>query len=226
MAKQCPNCQQLLDETARFCPICGTQVSQVKSLDAPIEISEAQLPPPLIPGTSGSESVIAPGAGPNQTVPVSMLRPALLSGIVLGVSSALPFVNCCCWLWVVGAGVLAVYFYRQETKTSITAATGAKLGFLTGLLGTAFWEVFDLPIAYIYGPGRGRHLQELIENTHNLPPETLKVFEWVIGLLNQPFQPTMILLGLLSKLFICGIFTTLGGVLGVAFWGRPKVPDR
>jgi len=222
MAKQCPNCQQLLDENARFCPICGAQVSQVKSLDSPIEISEDHLPPPLIPGTPKSESTLTVAEGPQQTAPVNMLKPALLSGVVLGVSSALPFVNCCCWVWVVGAGVLAVYFYRQETQASISAGTGAKLGFLTGLLGTVFWELLDLPIAYIYGPESGRRLRELIENTQNLPPETLKVFEWLIGLLSQPFQPAMILLGLLSKLLICAIFTTLGGVLGVAFWGRVK----
>jgi zinc-ribbon domain len=225
MAKQCPNCQQLLDESARFCPICGSQVSQVKPLDSLIEISEEQLPPPLIPGTPISESAILGSEGPRPTAPVSMVKPALLSGIVLGVSSALPFVNCCCWLWVVGAGVLAVYFYRQETQVSMTVEMGAKLGFLTGLLGAVFWELFDLPIAYIYGPESGRHLQDLIENTHNLPPESLKVLDWVISLLHQPFQPAMILFGLLSKLFVCGIFTTLGGVLGVALWRKPKVPN-
>jgi hypothetical protein len=222
MAKQCPKCQQLLDENARFCPICGAQVSQVKSLDSPIEISDDHLPPPLIPGSQKSDPTVAGDKGLIQAAPASMLKSALLSGVVLGVSSALPFVNCCCWLWVVAAGALAVYFYRQETQASITAATGAKLGFLAGLLGTVFWELFDLPIAYIYGPESGRHLRELIENTRNLPPETIKVLEWVINLMSQPFRPAMILFGLLSKLFICGIFTTLGGVLGVAFWGKPK----
>jgi hypothetical protein len=107
----------------------------------------------------------------------------------------------------------------------MTAGMGAKLGFLTGLLGALFWELFDLPIAYIYGPETGRHLQDLIENTHNLPPESLKVFEWIVSLLDQPFQPAIILFGLLSKLFVCGIFTTLGGVLGTAFLGKPKAPD-
>jgi hypothetical protein len=226
MAKQCPNCQQLLDDEARCCPICGTQVNQVRSLDSPIEISVDHLPPPLIPDTQKSESTVAPGERPNEAIPPSMLRPVLLSAIVLGVSSALPFVNCCCWLWVVGAGVLSVYFYRQETQETITAAAGARLGFMTGLFGTVIWELLDLPIAYIYGPESVRHLRELLENAQNLPPESIKVFEWVIALMSQPFQPAMILFGLLSKLLICGIFTTLGGVLGVAFWSRARVPDK
>jgi hypothetical protein len=222
MAKQCPKCQQLLDENARFCPICGTPVSGVKPLDAPIEISRDQLPPPLIPGTSTTEPKIPPAAGPIQIAP-AMTKPAVLSGIILGVSSALPFVNCCCWLWVAGAGALAVYFYRQETQVEITTTMGAKLGFLTGMFGTLFWQLFDLPIAYIYGPESARHLRDLVENTHNLPPESLQVFNWVISLLSRPFQPLVILFGLLSKLLIRAIFTTLGGVLGVALWGKVKL---
>jgi len=225
MAKQCPNCQQLLDENARFCPICGSQVSQVKPLDSPIEISADQLPPPLIPGSPSGEPRITQDRRERPGGTAELAKPALLSGIVLGVASALPFVNCCCWLWVAGAGVLAVYFYRQETQADISAGTGARLGLLTGLFGTIFWELFDLPIAYIYGPESGRHLRDLVQNTRNLPPESLQVFNWVISLLNQPLQPLVILFGLLSKLLICGIFTTLGGVLGVAFWGRTKIPS-
>ncbi len=222
MAKQCPNCQQLLDENARFCPICGTQVSEVRSLDTPIEISQDRLPPPLIPDTSTTETHVSPAASPSQPAP-AITKPALLAGIVLGVSSALPFLNCCCWFWVLGAGVLAVYFYRQETQIEITSTMGAKLGFLTGMLGTLFWQLFDLPITYIYGPESARHLRELVENSRNLPPESLQVFDWVISLLNRPFQPVVILFGLVSKLLICAIFTTLGGVLGVAFWGKPRL---
>jgi hypothetical protein len=119
--------------------------------------------------------------------------------------------------------VLAVYFYRQETDIEITSLMGTKLGFLTGMLGTLFWQLFDLPITYIYGPESARHLRDLVENTHNLPPESLQVFNWAISLLNRPFQPLVILFGLLGKLLICAIFTTVGGVLGVAFWGKAKL---
>lgn len=229
MAKQCPTCQQLLDESARFCPICGTQVSQIKPLDAPIEIAEEQLPPPLIPKTldsTDSSHDTLPALPPIRSGPASLIKPALLAGIILGVASALPFVKCCCWLWVVASGVLAVYFYRHESEVEITPGRGARLGFLAGIFGALSWEVLDLPISYIYGPEGVRQLQDMVERTPNLPAESLQVFHWIIELLNQPFHPVVILLGILSKLFICGVFTTLGGILGVAFFGRPKSPSN
>ena len=229
MAKQCPTCQQLLDEGARFCPICGTQVSQIKPLDAPIEIAEDQLPPPLIPprtlNATDSSRDVSPGSPPTSPTQTSSIKPALLAGIILGVSSALPFINCCCWLWVVASGVLAVYFYRHESDVEVTPGKGARLGFLAGLFGAVSWEVLDLPISYIYGPERVRQLQDLIDRTNNLPAESLQVFHWIIELLNQPFHPVVILFGILSKLFICGVFSTLGGILGVAFFGKPKSPS-
>src|SRR2546429_7904928 len=225
MAKQCPTCQQLLDESARFCPICGTQVSQIKSLDSPVEIGEDQLPPPLIPKTlnSSHSSVAEP---PGLSRQPGLIKPAVLAGVILGVASALPFIKCCCWLWVVVSGVLAVYFYRHESDLEVTAARGAQLGLLTGLFGALSWEVLDLPISSIYGPERVRQLQDLVERTHNLPAESLQAFHWIMELLNQPFHPIVILFGILSKLFICGVFTTLGGILGVAFFGKGKSPSR
>jgi hypothetical protein len=224
MAKQCPNCQQLLDEKARFCPICGAQVSEVRPLDAPIEISENQLPPPLIPEASNSVQTTSSQREPLSipSVQTGLIKPAFLAGIILGVTSSLPYVNCCCWLWVVGAGVLAVYFLRNESPGEIAMRVGVRLGLLTGMFGAMFWQILDLPVSYIYGPERIRQIREMIENAPNLPAESVRILEWLIELLHDPFNPALILFGVLSKLFICGVFTTIGGILGVAFFGKAR----
>lgn len=224
MAKQCPNCQQLLDEKARFCPICGTQVSEVRPLDAPIEIAENQLPPPLIPEAANSVQTSSPHREPLSipSVQTGLIKPAFLAGIILGVTSSLPYVNCCCWLWVVGAGVLAVYFLRNESPGEIAMRVGVRLGLLTGMFGALFWQILDLPISYIYGPERIRQIREMIENAPNLPAESVRILEWLVELLHDPFNPALILFGVLSKLFICGVFTTVGGILGVALFGKPR----
>jgi hypothetical protein len=99
---------------------------------------------------------------------------------------------------------------------------GARLGLLTGMFGAVFWQILDLPISYIYGPERVRQIREMIENAPNLPAESVRILEWLIELLHDPFNPALILFGFLSKLFICGVFTTIGGILGVAFFGKPK----
>jgi hypothetical protein len=235
MHKQCPNCQQLLDENARFCPICGSSVSEVKPLDSPIEISQEQLPPPLIPDSSMPEPAVPPESPPYfpqaspaadyvppPAAPMNLMKPALLAGVILGVASSLPIVSCCCWLWVIAGGVLAVYLLRQETPEEIGAGLGAKLGFMTGMMGAAVWEVMSLPLAFIAQSSRGMEQIQEILKTENLPPESMRMVEWVMQFINQPFHPLILFIGVVSKLIICALFTTMGGLLGVAFFGKPK----
>jgi hypothetical protein len=224
MAKQCPSCQQLLDETARFCPICGASVEEVRSLDAPIELAEGQLPPPLLPDTPPTGARAQEGTfhvPPLPSEPPSVLKPAFLAGVALGVLSALPLVNCCCLLWLGGGGLLAVYLLRQDYAGEIVAGLGAKAGFLAGMIGALFWQILELPISYIMSTQRTeqiQQIQQLLQN-QNLPAEILQFVERLLG---DPFNPFFLIGGLVFKAFACGIFTTLGGLLGAAFWGKPK----
>jgi hypothetical protein len=50
------------------------------------------------------------------------LQPALLGGVFIGVMSALPIVNCCCCLWMLAGGALAVYLRKQNSTIPVTAA--------------------------------------------------------------------------------------------------------
>ncbi len=237
MHKQCPNCQQLLDESARFCPICGSSVSEVKPLNSPIEISQEQLPPPLIPENQAQEPAPPPQPEPLLPPPaasyyppaptspppaLNLSRPALLAGVIMGVASSLPIVSCCCWLWVIAGGILAVYFLRQETKSNIEAGTGAKLGLLTGAIGAVAWEVMSIPLTLIFRSRGVEQFQDIFKSVDNLPPESARILEWIMQFINQPLHPLVIFFGLASKLVICAIFTTVGGILGVAFFGKAK----
>jgi hypothetical protein len=38
--------------------------------------------------------------------------------------------------------------------------------------------------------------------------------------LADPFNPFVLLVGLILKAIACGVLTTLGGVIGAAFWGK------
>ena len=228
MHKQCPSCQQLLDEAARFCPICGASVSEVRPLDAPTEFSDGQLPPPPIPG--GQDNPAFPLSGPSslplspQPAQVNLLKPAFIGGIALGVLSALPLVNCCCFLWVGGAGLLSVYLLRQEFSGEISPGLGAKLGLMTGLLGALFWQVLELPISYITHPGRVIQFQELLKN-QNIPAESLQLLERLFSIMGDPLNPIFLLISIFCKILFCGIFTMIGGILATAFWGKPKLPS-
>ena len=229
MHKQCPNCQQLLDESARFCPICGTSVGEVKPLDSPLEISQEQMPPPLLaetpPPPSAEPASFALPPPPVSIPPgeIKLGKPALLAGVLMGVASALPVVGCCCWLWVIAGGILAVYFLRQENPSEFNAGLGAKLGFLTGMIGAAVWEIMSLPMLFIARPPNMEQLQEIVPNLETLPPEMSRFVEMIMQFVNQPFHPWILFFGLFAKLLVCAIFTTVGGILGVAFFGKPKL---
>jgi hypothetical protein len=223
MHKHCPSCHQLLDEAVQLCPICGTLVSDVQSLDAPVRIADGQLPPPLIPegtGQSVPPSLHHPAPG---LIDPNLLKPSFLGAIILGVLCAVPLVNCCCFLWVGGAGIVAVYLLRQEYGGEISPGIGAKLGFLTGILGALFWQVLELPISYIKSPEAARQLEELLKN-QSIPSQALPFVEKIMEIAKDPFNPLLLLIGISFKLFACAILTTLGGVLGAAFWSKPKPP--
>jgi len=139
----------------------------------------------------------------------------------LGVLSALPLVNCCCLLWLGGGGLLAVYLLRQEFAGEITAGVGTKTGFMPGMIGALFWQILELPISYITSSQRTEQIQQLLQNS-NFPAHTMQLAENVLSLLADPFNPFVLLIGLIFKGVACGILTTLGGVVGAAFWGKPK----
>jgi len=139
----------------------------------------------------------------------------------LGVLSALPVVNCCCLLWIGGGGLLAVYLLRQDFAGEIAAGLGAKVGFIAGMIGALFWQILELPIAYITSSQRTEQIQKLLQNS-NFPAETMQLAEKILSLMADPFHPFVLLVGLIFKGVACGILTTLGGVVGAAFWGKPK----
>ena len=83
------------------------------------------------------------------------LQPALLGGVFIGVMSALPIVNagnCCCCLWVLAGGALAVYLRKQNSTIPVTAAEGALVGLIAGVIGGVIGAVLNIPMQMLMGP--------------------------------------------------------------------------
>jgi len=83
------------------------------------------------------------------------LKPALIGGVVLGLLSVIPFVsaaNVCCCLWAILGGMLATYLYVKNSPTPATAADGAVLGGIAGLVGAVISVILGIPIAMAMGP--------------------------------------------------------------------------
>lgn len=224
MPKQCPSCQQMLDDSASLCPICGAPVGHIDPKPEPVNVPLDQAP-----STAGEPAPVEPSPPPASLPPPfppdpgpGLTKPALMAGVLLGVLSAMPYVNTCCLLWVAGAGVLAVYFLRTETPGLISSGTGASLGLLTGLFGSLVWQFLEILVRLASGPEELRHAEEQIGEMEGLPPEFVEFLEQAMEFMRDPLDPVFVIVSLLTKLILCGILTTLGGVLGAYLFGKSR----
>lgn len=157
----------------------------------------------------------------------SVLQPAFLAGLVIGVLSGLPVVsvgNCCCCLWVVSGGALAAYLLQQSTTRAITVAEGMFVGLIAGVLGA----VIGAPISWISQALMGNIvdnaalIDRIMENAGNIPPEMREAIERAKagGFAAGAAGVGMAIIGLLVSLVVYSIFATLGGLVGALLFKK------
>src|SRR5688572_3770322 len=79
------------------------------------------------------------------------LKPALLGGLIVGILSAIPFINYCCCIWSIGGGLLAGFLYIKSSPTPVSVGEGAIVGGLAGIVGGILYLIIGLPIAILFG---------------------------------------------------------------------------
>jgi len=148
----------------------------------------------------------------------------------MGVLSALPLVsagNLCCCLWVVGGGALASYLLQQNQTGAITPGDGALVGLLAGLIGAVVQLIVGIPIGLLVAPMERAILQRVIEAAGSMPPElrdALDRFSRADGEFNLSFFFVRRLFGLFAWMFVGGIFSTIGGLLGAVMFKKDLPP--
>ncbi len=146
--------------------------------------------------------------------------PALLGGLFIGVLSALPIINCCCCVWIVGGGFLSAYLKSQNQPSSLTIGQGAGIGLQAGIVGA----VVLLLISTALSPLNERFL-ELARNVPDMPPEVQEVFQAIegrreggaLGLIGS-------VVSFLFTLCVISILSTIGGMVGAAYFKKDVPP--
>ena len=135
------------------------------------------------------------------------LKPALLGGLIVGVLSAIPFINYCCCIWSIGGGALAAYLYIKSSPTPVTMGDGAIVGGLAGVVGGIIYLIIGLPIAIFLG---------MAAMTEQLSRSGVQL----------PFSGTllMIVAGIVGAIILT-VLATLGGIIGVAIFEKRKGTD-
>jgi uncharacterized protein YqgC (DUF456 family) len=155
----------------------------------------------------------------------TMLKPAVVGGVLIGILSAVPGLNlgnCFCCAWVIAGGVLAAHLHVRASAQAVTLGTGVVLGLLTGAIGGIVETLFSIPILIAMrnlGVGVAEQVQRLLDQIPNLPAETKDA-------MRDMFQGGISV----TLLVVQGIFTTvifaavamLGGALGVALFEKRK----
>jgi hypothetical protein len=146
----------------------------------------------------------------------------------MGVLSALPIIsagNACCCLWVVSGGVIAAYLFQQNRTTPITPSDGALVGLLAGLVGALAQFLVAIPIDILVGPME-QALRQRILDMGTLPPEVRDLLERYGrgGAMGGAFFIISRIVGLMFWVFVGGIFSTLGGLLGALIFRKQTPP--
>jgi hypothetical protein len=198
------SCGTVLVENARFCHKCGRPVRELTGTERE-ESSPITPPAPAI--------VIPP-----QPLPIGFgnpiaLRVALLMSLGIMMASMLPLVNLFVLAWCLAAGWGGVRLYRRFTGIRLSVATGARLGFLTGVF--AFMGM--LVVLSIAVASSGRELRDQLVN------QMVKQDPRMSDVVNNPAVLGAALLMVLFIFFatVVGICAA-GGALGAKF----SAPER
>jgi hypothetical protein len=160
------------------------------------------------------------------TIRTGYAQPALLGGLVIGVLSALPIINAlnlCCCLWVVSGGLVGAYLLQQNQTAPITAGDGALVGLLAGIIGALVMFVLSIPIGLILAPMERAIAQRVLDMSGTMPPDVRQMLEGYnrprggLGLLGQIVVRAV---WFVIFLVVGSIFSTLGGLLGSALFGK------
>lgn len=165
----------------------------------------------------------------NDLAAPSKLQPALIGGVLLGVLSAVPFVNalnCFCCLWVIAGGLLAAYLYQNKSPLPVQYGDGAVLGLMTGVIGAIVETIVAIPLQLLgLGLAAGVMQEALreLETNPDVPPE---FFEFLRSFLTEGgVAATGIVYSLVINIVISAIFATIGAVIGVAIFQKRAAQD-
>ena len=149
------------------------------------------------------------------------VKSAVIGGVVLGLLSAIPFVNwlnfCCC-LWAILGGMLASYLYVKNSAVPATAGDGAILGAIAGAVGAVVFLIVGIPLAIVAGEAMRAMLISIMESVE---PSQAELFRRQMAAQGAEISG-VIIQSLIGAVFLF-VFSVLGGLIGIPIFEKRKV---
>jgi len=155
----------------------------------------------------------------------SLLKAALLGGILAGVVSSVPYLSLLCCLWVMGGGAFAAWTLVSDSGGGAGLGRCAAAGFLSGLFGGALCAPLSgLVNRLVYGP---EALEAQVEQAiamvgsggDALAPEQIESFARGAAFLEFNAGSVLMIVMMAGLFSFLGL---LGGLLGGAMFGRKQ----
>jgi hypothetical protein len=220
MEHPCHSCRQAVEDGVPFCQHCGAPQIRVATVE-PLLASESagaegQSPRDLeaFPTTPHVSSVASPIPWSN-ALPACALA-AAIAAVLMALGFMAPF------LAVVGAGFLAVGFYRRRNPgVLIKAGAGARLGAVCGLLCFAMSAVLEALALAMFHKGavlRDKMLEAIQQaGSHTTDPQAVAMLDY----LKSPAGMAAMMVFVLIFAFVAFVvLSSLGGALGGILLGR------
>ena len=149
------------------------------------------------------------------------IRAALIGGVSAGILSALPYIqmlNALCCALFIGGGVLATYLYfkNQPPSAKRPYGEGALIGLLAGVFSAIAGTIVGMAVM-ASGAGAGDAAQAA-QAMAQLEDAGIELPDWVRSMGSGEITATAIGVSLVFNLILSGIFSTIGGLVGVAIF--------
>ena len=148
------------------------------------------------------------------------LKPAVIGGVVLGLLSAIPFVNLvnlCCCLWAILGGLLASYLYVKNSPTPANAGDGAIVGAIAGGIGAVIYLILGIPLAIVGGAAMREMMINILTNIDPSQADMIRrqmeaQGDNIAGIIVQSLIFAVLLL----------VFAIIGGLIGIPLFEKRK----
>jgi len=142
------------------------------------------------------------------------LKSFLIAGLVMGLLSAAPGLNCCCCAWVVLGGCLAGYILCGSAKNPVRPGEGAMVGLFAGLIGGMIFSMSQI-FQKVFDPEmmKDQMEQQMRSQGVDIPPELMQAIEQSLRFFTSP--GLMLGARVFFYLLIFAIMAMLGAMVAV-----------
>jgi hypothetical protein len=223
MDHSCHKCGHNVEDGKPFCSQCGAPQIRVMLPEAAPELTPAEVG--ATPGPNPGVTPFFPPV-PAAALPTGWSQTTRSCVLAAGIAVALAFVGLSPFVGAIGAGFMAVAFFRRRSLgTVVRTGAGARLGALSGLLFFSASTIIEtLAVVFLHKGAeiRTQMMEKVQQAAARYPgPEVQPFLDFVKSPRGFAFMMVA------SLIFGCLAFVvlgSLGGSVGALFFGRNDRP--